>query len=325
MTDKELNEKWDSISPPKGGGPYARQIINKNCKPDFMIGISKEGCRCVVLKLKTKLKFEFNEEEKENLKTYYNNTSPDNDLVLELKDPFFENLFTDLVISLYHSLKDVGNEDESTKIFINTVRYWSDFLRSKRNLYLSDEVIQGMYGELVYLEYLLINAKDPINDILDSWKGLYDANHDFHFTEKNVEVKTKRKNGDIVSISSEYQLESESGKGLQLAVVSVEFVTDLGDTLKKILDRIHEIILNAGGLVSIISNALAEKKLNFNNVADYDSLQFIPIKIEFYDCDHLDFPKLIDSHLNNAIQGVKYKLSITSIEEHLRINTIDLK
>jgi len=325
MTGQHLNKKWELISAPKGGGLYARQTISFECKPDLMIGITREGSRCVLLKLKNKLKFEFQEEEKENLKTYYNNSSPDNDLVLELKDPFFENLFSDLVVNLYETIKDIDSEDQATKMFINTVRYWSDFLKSKRKDFLSDEVVQGLYGELVYLENLLHTSTSPINEILQSWKGPYDANQDYHFIEKNVEVKTKRKNGNIITIASEYQLETEEGKALELAVVSIVHVKKLGDTLKQILDRIRDKTIVEGGSITIISDALAEKNLNFTNVAAYDHLQFNPDNIQVYNCDHTDFPRLISNKLDDAIQGVTYKLAITSIKPSLLVETIDLK
>ena len=322
MTGKELEDKWASIAHPQKG-PYTYQRIDSTCFPDLGVGVTTFRNRCVILKLSSKLKFEFQEEEKENLKTYYDRTG--NTLVLELIDPFFTKLFSDLVLSLYNSIKDISNEDESTKLFINTVRYWSDFLKAKRGQYLSDEVIQGLYGELVYLEHIIDTSSDPINHILGSWKGLYDANHDFHFTEKNVEVKTKRKNGNIINIASEHQLETELGKELELAVVSVMHEKASGDTLKGILDRIRDKTLNAGGSVSIISDALAEKKLNFSNVADYDSLQFKTESIDVYDCDHDDFPKLISSELNNAIVGVDYKLALNAIDSRFIINSIELK
>lgn len=325
MTGQELNKKWESILAPKGGGLYARQSININCKPDLMIGVTRGGSRCLLLKLKTKLKFEFREEDKENLKTYYNNSSPDNDLVLELKDPFYENLFLDLVISLYEIIKDVDDEDQSTMLFITTIRYWSDFLRSKRNDFLSDETIQGLYGELLYLENLMQTSKSPINEILESWKGPYDANQDFHFPEKNVEVKTKRKNGNIINITTEYQLEAEVGKELELAVVSVVLVKESGDTLKQILVRIRDKTIERGGLITIIADALAEKKLNFINVVAYDYLKFEPVFIEIYDCSNTSFPKLISSELEDSIQGVTYKLALTSIKPNLLINRIDFK
>jgi hypothetical protein len=322
MTNKELNEKWQLISTPRGGGLYARQVISATCKPDLMIGVTKNGDRCVLLKLKSRLKFEFKEEEKENLKTYHNNLGTDNDLVLELKDSFFENLFTDLVISLYQSIKGVTDEDEATILFITNIRYWSDFLKSKRGQYMSEESVQGLYGELVYLEYLIHNSTEPINHLLSSWRGPYDTNHDFHFTDKNVEVKTKRKNSNIINIASEHQLEAEVGKELELAVISVVSVKKDGDTLKQILNRIREKTLNLGGLVSIISDALSEKKLDFINVEEYESYQFIVETIDVYDCDHPGFPKLMNSQLNHAIHEVTYKLVLSEIDKSLEIELI---
>lgn len=325
MTGQELNKKWESILMPRGAGLYARQMISPMCKPDLMIGRTRNDCRCVLLKLKNDLKYEFKAEEKENLKLYYNNSASDKDLVLELKDPFFENLFSDLVISLFETIKDIADEDRYIKLFINTVSYWSDFLRSKRNDFLSDEVIQGLYGELIYLENLLHTSKNPINEILQTWKGPYDANQDFHFIEKNVEVKTKRKNGNLIKVASEHQFDLEPGKDLELAVVSIVRVKKSGDTLKKVLDRIRDRTITEGGSIKIISDALAEKSLNFINSAAYDHLQFKPDTIEIYDCDHQDFPKLISSELEDAIQGVTYKLSLTSIKPTLLIKKIDFK
>jgi len=325
MTGQELNKKWESITAPKGGGLYARQSISTDCKPDLMIGVTRGGGRCLLLKLKSKLKFDFREEDKENLKTYYNNSSPDNDLVLELKDPFYEDLFLDLVISLYETIKDIDDENQATRMFISTIRYWSDFLRSKRIDFLSDETVQGLYGELVYLENLILTSKSPINEILESWKGPYDANQDFHFTEKNVEVKTKLINGNIINIANEHQLEAEFGKELELAVVSLIKVNELGDTLYQILVRIRDITIERGGSSTIIVDALAEKKLNFTNVAVYDYLKFKPVFIDIYDCSNNTFPKLISSVLENAIQGVTYKIALTSIKPNLLINRIDLK
>jgi hypothetical protein len=321
MTGQQLEEKWTDIELPKKA-KYSYQRIDTLCVPELRVGISVNGNRCLILKLKSDLKFKFDEEEKENLKTYYDKSELS--LVLELIDPFYNRFFADLVISLYQLIKDIGNEDESTRLFIETVRYWADFLRAKRGHYLSEEVIQGLYGELVFLEYLIDNSGEPINDMLNSWRGPYDANQDFHYHDKNVEVKTKRKNSNIINIASEHQLEAEKGKELELAIVSVVLLKEGGDTLKRILNRIREKTLEAGGMVSILIDALFEKKLTFVNVEDYDSYQFRPESIDIFDCDDVNFPRLIGYELHDAIQGVTYKISLTSIHASLKIKTIEL-
>ena len=318
MTGQQLEEKWKSIEPPINAR-YSYQRIDTFCIPELRVGISVEGNRCLILKLKSF--FRLDEEEKENLKMYYD--KEEKSIVLELIDPFYNQLFTDLIISLYQLLKDIEKEEYSTQLFLSTVGYWSDFLKAKRSNFLSGEVIQGLYGELVFLEFLIDNSREPINYVLSSWKGPYDANHDFHFTEKTIEVKTKRKNGNLINISSENQLEPEVGKDLELAVISVVLVKDSGDNLNLILDRIRQKTLSKGGNITIISEALSEKNLTFANVIEYDHFQFKATTIQLFHCDHPSFPKLVRSELHNAVQNISYMLAITSIDNNLVINTIE--
>ena len=318
MTGQQLEEKWKSIEPPINAR-YSYQRIDTFCIPELRVGISVEGNRCLILKLKSF--FRLDEEEKENLKMYYD--KEEKSIVLELIDPFYNQLFTDLIISLYQLLKDIEKEEYSTQLFLSTVGYWSDFFKAKRSNFLSGEVIQGLYGELVFLEFLIDNSREPINYVLSSWKGPYDANHDFHFTEKTIEVKTKRKNGNLINISSEYQLEPEVGKDLELAVISVVLVKDSGDNLNLILDRIRQKTLSKGGNITIISEALSEKNLTFANVIEYDHFQFKATTIQLFHCDHPSFPKLVRSELHNAVQNISYMLAITSIDNNLVINTIE--
>ncbi len=322
MTGQQLEEKWKDIELPKTA-KYSYQRIDILCVPELRVGRSVKGNRCVILKMKSDLKFNFADEEKENLRTYYDKS--ESSLVLELIDPFYNRFFADLVISLYQLIKDIRNEDESTRIFIETVRYWADFLSAKRGNYLSEEVIQGLYGELIFLEYMIDNSDELINNILESWRGPYGANQDFHYSEKNVEVKSKRTNSNIINIASEYQLELEQGKKLELAVISIISLSEGGDTLKLIVDRIREKTILAGGLVSILKDALFEKKLNFTNIEDYNIYRFRAESIEIYDCANEDFPKITKSRIHHALQTVSYQLAITLIDPIFKVKTIDLR
>ncbi len=189
---------------------------------------------------------------------------------------------------------------------------------------MSEEVVRGLFGELTYLEYLIDNLNLPINDVLSFWKGPFDANHDFELIDKNVEVKTKLKNSKIINIASEYQLEIDPGKELELAVVTIELLKDNGDTLKQIVNRIREKIIAAGGLMNIFRDALSEKRLDFNNVEHYDCYQFNANYIDVYDCDHDEFPKLIHSQLKKPIVSITYRLVLAEIDFKHLINTIQL-
>jgi hypothetical protein len=322
MKSTELESKWSAIALPQKA-KFSYQRIDSLCIPELRVGLSSQNKRCLILKINSKLKFEFKQDEKQNLKTYYDND--EKSIVIELKDAFYNQLFTDLVISLYQLIKDVTEEEKSTELFINTVDYWSDFLKSKRQYFLSEEEIQGLYGELVFLEHLIDNSTISINQILKSWRGPYSAIHDFQFTDKNIEVKTKHENSNVIFIASEKQLEPEYGKELELVVVNVLRVNGLGDTLKQAVDRIRLKVLNMGGESSIISDALAEKKLSFANLIDYESYLYKPKSLEFYDCVHVDFPKLISRELNNALHNISYNLTLNLVDIKLLMKTIDLR
>jgi hypothetical protein len=321
MDGQQIEDKWKAIGLPKNA-KFAYQRIDSVCIPELRLGVSFDGNRCLILKLNSKLKYIFREADKENLKIYYDTT--ESSIVLELIDPFYNRLFIDLVNSLYHLLKNIQKEDESTPVFINTVRYWSDFLKAKRSQFLSEEMVQGLYGELVFLEYLIDNSGEPINHILNSWRGPFRADHDFHFFDKNIEVKTKRKNSNYIYIASEFQLQAEAGKELELAIITIVLVKDNGDTLGAILNRIRIKTINAGGLVSILTDALNEMKLTFIVLEAYDSYQFQPESIDFHNCDDVYFPKLNRALLNDSIQDVSYKLELTTIPETMKLKTIKL-
>lgn len=320
MNVEELEIKWNKLQFPKSGS-YAYNRIDGICLPELNIGLSNRGNRCLILELPSDSRIEFIGEKKENLETYFNKR--EKHIVLEVTDRFYNSFFVDLVVSLYYRIKDISNDNDSAKSFISLIQYWSDFLRAKNGGLLSAEAVKGMYGELTYLEYLLSNLDLPINNILDSWKGPYDDNHDFHFDEKNAEIKTKTLVSNEVHISSEYQLEAVKGKKLELIVVSVMDVSVNGDNLSSILDRIRKEVLDKNGDISIISDALIKKNVQFSTVNLYDSYMFKLKSFDFFDCNDVDFPKLTSTSIGESLRKVSYRLVLKNIDDKLLIQTIN--
>jgi|TARA_B110000240_G_scaffold33523_1_gene36298 hypothetical protein len=320
MNVEELEIKWNKIYLPKSGS-YAYNRINGVCLPELNIGVSEKGNRCLILVLPPNSKIEFVGEKKENLETYFR--KKEKHIVLELTDRFYNSFFVDLVVSLYYRIKDISDENDSARSFISLIQYWSDFLRAKKGGLLSAEAVKGMYGELTYLEYLLGDLDLPINDILNSWKGPYDDNHDFHFDEKNAEIKTKTIASNEVHISSEYQLEAVKGKKLELVAISVEDVAVNGDNLSSVLNRIRKYVLHENGDISIISAALLKKNIQFSTVDLYDSYMFRLKTFEVFNCDDADFPKLTSTNIGDNLRKVSYRLILKDLDNKLLIKTIN--
>ena len=320
MNVEELEIKWNKIYLPKSGS-YAYNRINGVCLPELNIGVSEKGNRCLILVLPPNSKIDFVGEKKENLETYFR--KKEKHIVLELTDRFYNSFFVDLVVSLYYRIKDISDENDSARSFISLIQYWSDFLRAKKGELLSAEAVKGMYGELIYLEYLLGDLDLPINDILNSWKGPYDDNHDFHFDEKNAEIKTKTIASNEVHISSEYQLEAVKGKKLELVAISVEDVAVNGDNLSSVLNRIRKYVLHENGNISVISAALLKKNIQFSTVDLYDSYMFRLKTFEVFNCDDADFPKLTSTNIGDNLRKVSYRLILKDLDNKLLIQTIN--
>ena len=320
MNALQLEDQWSKLKGQKSSD-FITLRIDASCKPDLYLGINVKQNRCLLLVLPKDSNINFIGETKENIKTSYN--KKENCIVLELLDGYYHNLFNDLIISLYFKINKIEDLKESTAIFISTINKWATFLAKGRNNRLTQEVIKGLFGELTVLHELLNSSSmSNVNEVLNSWQGPYDANTDFIFDNKNIEVKTKNYDSSVVRISSEFQLDDEPGKKLELLVVSVETDNKLGADLESIILEIRERVLSLSGDVSLLFDALAQKSLFSSNLKDYDIYKFTLKKHETYDCNMIIenaevFPRLTKSRLPNYIKKVKYNINLQELNSFI--------
>lgn len=320
MNTIQLEDQWSILKVQKSSD-FITLRIDANCKPDLNLGINVKQNRCLLLMLPKGLSLSFIGETKENIKTTYK--KKENCIILELLDNYYHNLFNDLIISLYFKINKIEDLKESTTIFISTINKWASFLAKARNNKLTKEVIKGLFGELTVLNELLITfSKSDINNVLNSWQGPYDANTDFIFDNKNIEVKTKNYDSSVVRISSEFQLDDEPGKKLELLVVSVETDNKLGADIESIILEIRERVLSLNGDISLLFDALAQKSLFRSNLKDYSIYKFTLKKHETYDCNMIIenaevFPRLTKSKLPKYINKVKYNINLQELNSFI--------
>jgi hypothetical protein len=316
MDSLELEQKWRMLSPEAGNALR----ISGDCIPDFYIGLDSDNARCAILKLPRTYRAAFGSVVRENLSLeHFEGTGW---IVLKLMSSVFRDVFNDLVISLYTRIRHSSDPRTYTQDFIDTFYKWSEFFRENSTAKLSDQALLGLIGELVYL-LQKINAESvfPVNAMLDSWKGPYDTGHDFIFPDYNVEIKTKLSAAVDVHISSEFQLEAEPGKPLQLAVINVRDGS-AGLTLSGLVGEIRRAVIARSGDFGIVLRALAQKGLSHSNLVDYDHYRITPETIEVYDCSHPQFPKISFSQLPEVIRAVKYSLRINMLESFVMEKTV---
>jgi len=316
MTIAELKKKWLGLSENNFTEGFRSLRISKECLSDIFIGVNKDSNRCLILLLPKEFEVDFKEVIKENLKIEFFDKS--NLIVLQLTDNSFYDVFDDLVISLYQRIKDVANAKKYSREFILAFHKWSEFFEDKKSDLLQENIIKGLVGELFVLKSLVDESKSiQVNDILNSWKGPYDKGHDFELDIKDIEVKTKNALKLDITISSEYQLEKQLGKELELLVVSVDANSNTGKSIEDIVIEIKNSIIEMLGDTSILLKAIGQKGLTLKNLSQYNNFRFKLISMVTYNCSSIGFPKLIKSNIPQEINCLSYDIRISLLDEHI--------
>lgn len=310
--NKEIIEKiWLDIVH-SGNGEFEYQLLSKKSIPQLNIGYNKKNQRCLILELPLKFDKPFQQFEKENLSLKY--FLKDRSLCIILNDDFFKDLFDDLILSIYSKICHISNPEEYSELFIRHFFKWSSFFENKRTNGLTRDQVKGFIGELIYLKNLLQDSSNDVDEALLSWRGPYDEGHDFVFDFIDYEIKTVEKSKNSVRISSEFQLESEKGKKLELVVITVEADNENGLSLKWLINEIKSIVLDRFGDNSILINGLAQKGLTIGDLDQYDIYKYTPSEETSYDGSNEEFPKLIHSNLPEEINKLNYNIKLNLIE-----------
>lgn len=312
----ELNEKWNSLYV---GKTIKILRIDAICKPDLFIGVDSDGQRCLTLKVSDIPDIYFEKSELSNLSREY--LAQDKRIVIRVLNEYFWDLFNDFIISIYNKIYAIDNVDVAVSEFLKTFNRWGDFFDDKKGTKLSEETIIGLFGELYLINYLL-NQKDPhfsISEIENSWVGPYDKGHDFEFPNIEYEVKTKSSRNLDVNIASEYQLQEELGKDLQLVVIDLDKDYIEGISIKNLIMLIKDKLFEVGGDFLFIIDGLKQKNINFNDLEEYDNFRYKAEKIIFYDCLADGFPRLFRESLSPYIRKVRYQIRVSKLAEFIKL------
>jgi len=312
---ESLDNIWESLKY-SGNSEFEFRRIDNVSIPEINIGLNSKFNRCMLLELPSEHNVDFQTMAKKNLTlSFFKDTGY---IVLELTDSDYFDLFNDLIISIYSYIYELNNVDEYSKIFIQMFYKWSEFFDDKASDKLSLESVKGIFGELFVLRNLIEKSDSfKLNDTLNSWRGLYDEAHDFVFEDKNVEVKTKDVSHLAVKIASEYQLEEELDKGLELLVLSVDIDYVKGNSLRSIVDDIKELTVNKMGDFSIVLTALSQKNISMLNIYQYDNYRFLVHEQTVYDCRKEGFPRLTKINTPNAVANIRYTLQLSYLVNYL--------
>lgn len=315
MNVSDIEQKWSLIEGNKGEG-YKSIRLSNICIPELFIGCKNDFERSLILKLPEDFKINLKSVIKQNLSlTYFKESEW---ILLTLNDITYLDLFNELVLSVYNRIEKIYEADKYTNELIKTFHKWCDLFEESAEGRLDERTIMGLFGEMrILIDLISTSDSTNINSILEGWKGPYDSNHDFEFDSEALEVKTCMITNPFLKIASEYQLDADTGKSLQLIAVKIEPNYLSGDSLSVYLDRIRNITLENQGDFSIILRAIKQKNLSPLSIHEYDNFKYKALASVYFNCTETGFPRIVRSEIPDEIGKTKYELCITELTKYI--------
>ena len=318
MTSKDLFNKWCEIQPSCNKHGFRLLRITSECIPELSLGLDASARRCLVLSVDPDTDIQFSDILRDNISLEYMPDAEIKYVVVKLTDDFFQDLFDDLIVSIYYTISEISDQPQQAKTLLQAFHKWSEFFVRGAAKRLSKEKVQGLIGELKVLQSLITEAPHyEINKTLLAWRGPYGKCADFILTGKDLEVKTILSGKSEVQISSEYQLDPDQGKSLELIVIKVDPDPQQGISLSGQLAIVKGMVHERHGDYSIILTALKQLGIDTGNITDYDNFRFVFTSSITFDAVDTEFPKLTKHNTPEAICEIGYSLKLYLLDEFI--------
>lgn len=239
-------------------------------------------------------------------------------------------MFEVIVESIRKNTDNIASEEKIASAVSTLLLKWKAFFAQEKELIMSPERQQGLYGELLTLQKL-IGTFGAI--AVSYWTGCDFETHDFYIKGNAMEVKTTSTKAPYkMHISSEYQLDDSDVTGLLfVSFYALRKSKADGETLPKIIDAVRK---------SVSGNSIQNKKLEvsleaygyFDGLEDKYSTGYHIREQHLYKIEQ-GFPRIIRKDLSYGISGCTYDVlvaacthhekKVTMVYDYLKGNSID--
>lgn len=196
---------------------------------------------------------------------------------------------------------------ESFAVIVAVLAKWKEFFKTDRDLLMSDNRQQGLYGELLFLEECL----GTLGTIaVSQWAGCNDETHDFYISSNAVEVKTTASQAPYYAhISSEYQLDNNDIPGkLFLRFYALRKSQSTGDKLADIVARIRQEIKQIPLTAQLFTEKL-QKYGFYDEAAEYYTTGYF-VRDQYYFSVKDKFPRISKTEIPTGVAALTYAVSI---------------
>lgn len=232
----------------------------------------------------------------------------------------------EIFIRIFEDICEIVKQEVTySRIFdkiIVVLTKWEQFFERIHNSPLSKSVLQGLFGELLFLQKILFQGGEEQQiHALDGWYGTDYSKKDFQYKKDFIEIKTSlKKKPYSIRVSSDTQLEKPADYRLFLCCYMLDVDKQLGKSVKNIIEEIQDILLEYPKTI------FKEKLLKIGVISDL----LHPDMLELYSVSDVlaykikeDFPLINVAVLPSAVFNVDYSLSLDECNAW-KINTQNL-
>ena len=234
---------------------------------------------------------------------------------ISLVDEEAKTTFYALCEDIVECLAPISDEKEAFQLVLDRIRIWKRMFAAKGGL-LSESFIQGLFGELYFIDNYLI-PKFGREKAIKAWGGPLGMSKDFTIGLEWFEVKCVSATENSVQISSHEQLLSDNPG--HLTIVDVEKMPEAFNNGISTINALFAKIKLALNDYPELLDSFVEKvsKLGYAPDDAYDRFKYKVVGMNFYKVDE-SFPRLTSpSSFGSAISSISYRLLINAIKPYL--------
>lgn len=238
--------------------------------------------------------------------TEYQNPNSENEyIIISQSKDYDSGIFEIIANDITDQLEKISTQKKMINCLSDTLSKWKKFFALNSDVIMSEQLQEGLYGELLVLQKLIFNFGD---EAVSYWSGADKETHDFYVNGSAIEIKTtSAKSNEKIRISSEHQLNPKDVENtLYLYVNMVRKSRSDGTTLPEIIKSIHS------GLSEPYKSLFEEKLFKYGYISSCEERYNIGFHLRSYQTYRVenDFPNIISDNLDKGISEVTYSLDI---------------
>ena len=314
-----MTDPWSSITPPVSNTVISARRVDPSTRWDLFWGVDGDRNPLLILQhgkglLRTRRLPKLRGLRVETLPA---DRGTDERILIRLTDREQRDIFLRFCQDLVESTVFAITEEQAVGLFLARTWRWHRLLQGGRDSRLSDQEQKGLIGELLVLVRHILPALGP-TDAVRCWTGPLGSPHDFEISHVHVEAKARGSSVPVVSISSEFQLDSGSATILFLHVTEIAIAAQATEDASTLTDVAKKARSDVAG-ADIVAVEFLEQRLaaaGFNWTDDYSDKPWLVAGESLYEV-RKGFPRIIPAMFPSGIGRVGYTISLPDCEPFL--------